>query len=250
MLLRILFYSLLIFCVSAHSQDNGLQELLDACNLNKSDHCFAMGVIYENGLRGIKKDETKAYDFFSRACNLDSKKCNLIGTTYRAFKTKELGRMPHKPKELEKTIEFFSRGCDLNDKSSCSNLAIIYSNYRKLEEGIEDKAKYIELTHKACKLGDGHSCLHLSQLYKAGRGVPKDGVKAIDLNAKGIDLITKDCELGNSHRCSSLGYKYKRGTKYIKQNIYKAKGFFKKACDLENQNGCRQYKKLDNQTSE
>lgn len=250
MLPRILFfYSLLIFAVSAHSQDNDLQGHLDACNLNSSAHCFSLGVIYENGLRGIKKDETKAYDFFSKACNLDSKQCDLIGTTYRAFKTKELGRLPYKPEELERTIEFFSKGCDLNNKSSCATLSILYSNYRKVEGGLQDKAKYIDLAHKACKLGSGSSCSHLSSLYRTGRGVPKDNAKAIDLKTKAIDLNTKDCDLGNPYRCSSLGYEYAKGTRYIKQNIAKAKEFFKKACDLEHPNGCRQYKKLVDQTS-
>ena len=74
-------------------------------------------------------------------------------------------------------------------------------------------------------------------MYKNGRGVRQDYVKA-------LEWYTKAANQGDAQAQYNLGLMYYKG-EGVRQNTATAKEWFGKACDNGDQNGCDQYRNLN-----
>ena len=91
---------------------------------------------------------------------------------------------------------------------------------------------------KACNLDVGLGCSNLGFLYAEGKGVRQDISKAVQYCEKG-------CSLKEGFACNSLGELYEDGIGI--KNKTTAKEYYGKACDLGDQQGCDNYRKLNEQ---
>lgn len=147
-------------------------------------------------------------------------------------------------------------------------------NYSRRYPVRQDFFKAKEIFEENCKNGYGLSCIYLSNMFFNGKGVKTDKAKAKELREEGVKLLakscsfenggdctylanetldanpkkafalyTKGCELGNSFACVQIGAMYEKGIGTAK-NMGKAKDFYGKACDFQDQEGCSNYNRL------
>lgn len=84
---------------------------------------------------------------------------------------------------------------------------------------------------------DGEGCLAVDWAYFEGKGVEKDLKNSLTFYAK-------SCDLKFGRGCAMVGGFYHYGV-VVKKNIQKTKEFYGIACDLGEQDGCDEYKKLN-----
>jgi TPR repeat protein len=87
-----------------------------ACSLDSAEGCVEAGLVYERGLGGRTKDDTKARAFYDKACKLG----NSAGCFDIALFTK-LGRGGGPP-DLEAARQDFDKSCQLGFDDACSAL--------------------------------------------------------------------------------------------------------------------------------
>ncbi|WP_300643313.1 tetratricopeptide repeat protein [uncultured Helicobacter sp.] len=146
--------------------------------------------------------------------------------------------------EYQKAMEIYQRVCDSGEAWGCGILGAIYDNgIISIVNGIgvkkvkEDKAKAVELYAQACNSGDFLRCTILGVMYDKGDGVKQDKTKAIEFYAKA-------CDAGNDLECLELGVMYDKG-EGVWHNKFKAEEFYDKACYLRNEEGCKNYVRLN-----
>ncbi|MFX4217629.1 tetratricopeptide repeat protein [Aliarcobacter butzleri] len=93
---------------------------------------------------------------------------------------------------------------------------------------------------KAGNQGNSEAQKELCIQYRIGWFVKSD-------NQKAFEWCEKSANLGNSSGQFLLGTFYQRGNSAVKQDYKKAKEWFDKACDGGNQDGCDNYKILNQQ---
>ncbi|WP_437342425.1 tetratricopeptide repeat protein [Helicobacter pylori] len=76
--------------------------------------CGALGDLYDDG-KGVEKNLTKAYQFYSKACELeDGRGCGALVVLYINGQGVE--------KNLTKAVQFYSKACKLGDQEACEAL--------------------------------------------------------------------------------------------------------------------------------
>jgi TPR repeat protein len=55
-----------------------LRGFVEGCRQNNAAHCSIAGSYYYNG-RGVKKDDFRAVEFFTKACDLNGMDCGILG---------------------------------------------------------------------------------------------------------------------------------------------------------------------------
>ncbi|MCL2310095.1 MAG: sel1 repeat family protein [Proteobacteria bacterium] len=162
--------------------------------------------------------------------------------------------------------------CKSNEMTACTALGYLYER-----EGFRKKSSYLkakEFYEKACIAGEKLACVGLGRLYDGGNGIEQDSLKAKDLyekacaasnvacdavgesyqrgtsikpnSLKAMEYYGKACDANLAKSCMSLGEYYFQGWG-VAQDYSKAKEYYKKACDLGYQNGCDEYKRLNEQ---
>lgn len=155
----------------------------------------------EKYARGIAKSK----ELFSKVCN-----GNIRGCDYAKVK------------------ESFESACKSGDKTSCSNLGVMYQNGWGVKQDIP---KGESLLYLACKAGDELGCDLLGEMEYTDDGY---------WLSKGHELqgYTECCENGVFDGCSRIGLYYRGGFQGIDKDEKKAKDYFQKACHEGNANGC------------
>ena len=92
---------------------------------------------------------------------------------------------------------------------------------------------------KACNLNNGLICGVLGILYAEGQGVRQNYQQAKKKKKKA-------CNMNVGLGCFGLGVLYSFGCG-VRQNKRTAKEYFGKTCDLGNQEGCDEYRRLNEQ---
>ncbi|RDU51662.1 sel1 repeat family protein [Helicobacter sp. MIT 01-3238] len=128
----------------------------------------------------------------------------------------------------------------MGDNRASRVYSLLAGAYYKLQDYYNAK-KYYEI---ACNKGNdeysqAEDCYNLGVLYNGGQGVRQDYYKA-------HELWKKACDMKYGFACNNLGVRYING-QGVRQNSSTAKQYFGKACDLGSQNGCDNYRKLNNQ---
>ena len=137
-------------------------------------------------------------------------------------------------------IEEFIKGCKgiglRAQGADCYNLGLAYANGNGVKQDYFEAENYYK---KACDLNERAGCYNLGVIYYHGQ----TGEKSI---RKAISYFEKTCKLNNWFGCRDLGVIYADGLG-VRQDKSKAKEYFGKMCDMGLQDGCDNYRKLNEQ---
>jgi len=228
-----------------------------ACDNNNSVACSNIsGLIVSKKIKNAKLGDAKFYA--KKAMQIDPKNSSAYN---------DLGIYYNKIYNYELAFKNYKIACDMNNSWGCSNLAWFYSNGKYVAK---DKAIALKYYEKSCKLGNKESCeklviygyeiykkndypkaaflfdlackngaiygcRNLGVLYLNGEGVEKNLTKAKELFLYG-------CNNKIPNACLDVGLFYVNYPVY--KNVELAKKYFKKACKLGMEKGCKNYKLL------
>lgn len=192
-------------------------ELQNECDHNNGGACLQLGAMYHVG-NGVSQSFGKAKELYAQACSLGvAKGCSSLGFMY------ENG---HAGTDTAKAAEIYEKACVLGDANGCASLAVLYENGKGVREDLQQAINYYD---RACSAGDGNSCAHLGLLYEQ------------DENYEYAAIYHQNgCDMGEATECSRLGwmYYYAQG---VAQKEERAIKLFKKACELGDAMGCKNY---------
>lgn len=235
------------------------QYYTKACNNNYMAGCYQLGHIYSMTSKG-KANSKEIKIFYEKACSGNyMKACFKLGKLY--------SEGYHIEKDKLKAKEYYKIACDGKDMEACNKLADIYFNTNVFDSYSITGTKLFarELDTKACTGGIKKSCKNLKtrytdmilkeecdkknyeSCYQLGMNRKyqiKFQYKSFTDGIKLKDLFTKACNGGLSKGCYYLGWIYKEGTT-VKQDKRIAKEQFGIACERGHEDGCRDYKKLN-----
>ena len=92
-------------------------------------------------------------------------------------------------------------------------------------------------TQRLANQGDAEAQFDLGIMYSTGEGVRQDSTKA-------FEWYQKSANQGDAIAQHYLGLMYKYGTG-VEQNIITAKEWFGKSCDNGDQDGCDEYREVN-----
>lgn len=195
--------------------NNGLQSINQCAQYG----CLGIGIIYEK-----MNQPLKAIDYYKRDIDLG----NRVAYTF-------LGEIYNNNGNTLEAKKYLQIACDEGVDSSyraCLSLAILYE-----QEPIKAK-KYFEITcEKGIDTPKAKACNHLGIMYYEGNE------KLLKDHRKSFELWKTSCDLQYGLGCNNLGLLYEEG-KIVTKSIFIAKNFYRKACSLESQEGCDNYKRL------
>jgi len=211
-----------------------------ACNLKYSDSCL---ILYRYADRKNKEQEKELY--LKKACKYGNKySCRKI----QSDKEREIRKQERKKEEAEKQIKL-EKSCKAGRKSSCNRLGhkifnIAYSAFNK-----NDYKTAETLFKKSCKIDYIKSCRYLGILYmetndyKNADKYLKMACKTNNEIACNIYKIFKNklkCDKQQlPNDCKSTAKAYQTGM-YIPRNHKKALLYYRKACELNNADSCKE----------
>jgi TPR repeat protein len=119
-----------------------------ACDGGDLDGCVNLGLFYKNGDGGLAKDEAKALALYEKSCEGgNGRGCYLAGSIYRAKGPRH---------DDAKAAAMFTRGCDRRHGDACSDLGYLHGTG---ESGVaKDVPKELSLYERACNLGSSLGC--------------------------------------------------------------------------------------------
>jgi hypothetical protein len=124
--------------------------------------------------------------------------------------------------------ESFHRGCDLKNEELCAMLATSYA----LGRGVpKDGKRALELAGKSCEDGAAMGCAITAGIYDRGFGVPMD-------RARGTRLYERACDAGSDIGCIAAAQAYGEGRPGVAVNRAKMVDYFDRACDAGEAFGC------------
>jgi len=143
-----------------------------------------MGKSYENGTQYLKKDKSKAFEFYS--------KCAELGNTDALY---EVGRCYKFGigviKSFKKAVEYYTKAAELGHKNAQCNLGCCYDNGEGVTKSYE---KAVEYWTKAAEQGHRDAQYNLAECYYYGEGVSKSYERAVEYYTK---QLSKDIEMPN-----------------------------------------------------
>lgn len=197
---------------------------IKACDGGVAESCRQRGYYYQRQSEGF----TSAYVRFKRGCELgDGPSCS----QQQAIES-----------ESEKKIGFYATGCDDGGMTDCYKLGRLYLAG---DEVIEDWEKGYRISARACELGELYSCYEVGFGMKQGRS----GTDQLDQSLaaeylKRACYIKKKADSGfKGFSCRLLGEVYLEG-ELVERSERKAKKYFKLGCKAEDEDSCRELKKL------
>ena len=196
-------------------------ELQNECDHNNGMACLELGSMYHVG-NGVAQSFSHARALYEQACNLGAAKgCSSLGYMYESG---------HSGSNLKKASEFYERACVNGDASGCESLAMLYENGKGVSE---DMQKAVDYYDRACSGGASSSCAHLGLLYEQDDNIEY-----------AVIYYQNSCDAGGASECVRLGTMYYTGGA-VAQNEERAIQFFKKACELGETTGCKNYEKIN-----
>lgn len=199
-------------------------ELQNACDHNDGTACLELGSMYHLG-NGVSQSFSRARLLYMQACTLGfANGCTHLGFMY------ENG---HAGRDLAKAAELYEKACVLGDASGCESLAVAYENGSGVREDLQQAVNYYD---RACSGGSKNSCAHLALLYEQA----ENEVYAAIYHQNG-------CDAGDAKACSAIAARVYHG-KGVAQNHEKALSLFKRACELGDETGCKNYERIKNPT--
>jgi len=137
--------------VVAKNISTARQYYLRACEISKS-YCGKLGEMYEEGMLGVKKDNTKARYYYEKSCKGNNAEgCYKAGNFYYYGKSVTIN--------YKKAVAYYRKSCNIpygaSVEKGCNNLATMYYYGRGIKKNIAMAKKYYE---KACDRGYSKAC--------------------------------------------------------------------------------------------
>lgn len=159
------------------SRDEALKLVTEAAQGGLDKAQAQLGIWCYKGTGGMAKDESKAFEWFSKAAaqgNADA--INYLGVMYN--------NGTGVPQNYDKAVEWYQKAVNAGDRLAMSNLARMYDNGRGVPK---NETRAAELYLSAAEKGEPGGQLAIGLKYKNGIGVPKDPSKAVEWFAKSAD---------------------------------------------------------------
>lgn len=222
--------------------------------------CQMAGKIYQKG-EVVAKDDAKAINFFTKACNLDHKTGCFDAAT--AYKEGTLVKG-----DIEKADQYFTYACsnltsgDTSKGKACTQKGLILlTTAKKDEKNIEAVYQAFDFFQKGCKNNSAQGCFQTGEAYRTGRGVAGSEDFAKQYYQMGCDgkfaesclwsgnmntvsnpkeatqYYFTGCSLRNAESCFELAERYRLG-KAISQNLDLAQITYQQVCSDTMQTAC------------
>ena len=129
-----------------------------------------------------------------------------------------------------KVISYFRNKCKNEGAKYCSILAKVLSKKRGAtrDKGIQNEI--VQSLEKACKDGMAGNCRRLAIMYLDGKGIRKNGKRA-------VELFRIACDKGEVSACYRLGIMFYKG-QGVQRDLKSAAVFFGKACENKKDSAC------------
>ena len=156
---------LLLMAVPAFSaKDVDLDSVQEGVKKGDPDAINTLGVVYYDGLNGVKKDYAKALKLFTQAADAgDATALTNIGRMYY------FGRGVRK--DIKKAAKYFAKAAEKGDTEGKYIIALMYDN----GEGVnEDKEQAFLWFRRAAQQGEAKSQYNIAVMYSKGEGVEQN----------------------------------------------------------------------------
>ncbi len=179
------------------------QYLTKACDMGDGFGCYALGLIHLKG-NGVKKDILKGLNILTQACdNGYTKGCKDFNNITKFYK------------------EDYIKACDEGNIDACYSLAILFQKTIPPNDSLS-----LKLFQKSCNANIILGCYNAGLMfYKKNNMI------------KAESYLSKACDEGSIEGCGSLGDVY-ANKKYSKHDDFKAVKLFDKACTGGNLLSC------------
>ena len=190
------------------------------CDHNNGGACLQLAQMYHVG-DGVSQNFGRAKELYLQACELGvAKGCSSLAYMYESG---------HTGVNYKKAAELYERACVNGDALGCENLAILYENGKGMPEDMQKSVDYYD---RACSFGLASSCAHLGLLYE------------LEANyVYAVIYYQNSCDAGGAAECVKLGTMYYTGAG-ASQSEERAVKLFKKACELGDALGCKNYERI------
>ncbi|EGF89377.1 sel1 repeat family protein [Asticcacaulis biprosthecium C19] len=176
------------FIYKPFSQVSAGKQLHVQCEVYKTAaSCTAYGRAFEQGNRGLDKDDTQAAAYYQMACDMG----DAVGCVYLGILRDE-GRGG--PVDMGQALQLYDKACKANNLFGCYREGVALVNHAKTPE---DVTRGLALLQAACDKDFAAACGSLGVYYHTGKGVAVDPKRA-------FDNYTKSCTLGNQTACRNL----------------------------------------------
>ncbi len=188
-----------------------------AAEMGDPQGMYKLGVCYDFGKGGLKKDDVKAVEWYQKAAEAGNANAMMsLGVCY------DFGQGGLTEDEA-KAMEWWKKAAEAGDAAAMSVLAACY----EYGQGglMKDEAKAVEWWKKAAEAGDATAMHNLGYAYGCGQGgLTKD-------EAKAVEWYQKAAEAGNASAMNRLGSAYAYGRGGLKKDDAKAVEWYQKAAE-------------------
>lgn len=202
--------------------ESAREPLEIVCKAGDGFQCFRLAELYRNG-QGGPVDLDRAVSFYEASCNGKHGE----GCERRA----DFAREGHGGPEAE--FEFAVKACELQRPVSCMRAGEQVQTGRGAER---DDTRAITLFQQGCRFGEAQSCAIAGDLLLDARRPAED-------KARGLAAYVSACVGHNGYGCLKAAIAFHEGLG-TKRDLERARMHFGKACDFNEQDGCRLEKAL------
>ena len=205
-----------------HDYEAAREPLEIVCKAGDGFQCFRLAELHRNG-QGGPVDLERAVAFYESSCNGKHGE----GCEKRA----EFAREGHGGPDIE--LEYSVKACDLQRPLACMRAGEQVHQGRGVER---DETRAITLYQSACRLGESGACANAGDLLLDAKRPPED-------RARGLASYISACVGHNGYGCLKAAIAFHEGVG-TKIDLERARMHFGKACDYNEQDGCRLEKAL------
>lgn len=140
------------------------------------------------------------------------------------------------PKDEKEAVAWYRKAAEQGLARAQSNLGFMYEHGKGVQQSYKEAVAWYR---KAAAQGEAWAQFNLGLIYRKGMdgtGVERDAFEA-------ADLFQKACEGGLSASCRNIAIAYLRG-EGKPQDDSDALKYFRKGCELRNQESCEDYAQL------
>ena len=191
-----------------------------AAEMGDPQGMYKLGVCYDFGKGGLKKDDVKAVEWYQKAAEAGNANAMMsLGVCY------DFGQGGLTEDEA-KAMEWWKKAAEAGDATAMHNLGYAYGCG---QGGLtKDEAKAVEWYQKAAEAGNASAMNRLGSAYAYGRG----GLKKDD--AKAVEWYQKAAEAGGARAMYNLGSAYADGREGLKKDDVQAVVWWRKAAEAGN----------------
>ena len=208
-----------LVAVENGNNDEAEKLYIQGCEENDYVCCTALGDVYN-----YREDLNKASDLYNKACNGgDSRGCASIKTIKNKMQKNQESAVHNN--QYNEAL----KNCNAGSSDWCGRLGLHYYQGEGIGKNLDLAEKYLQ---QSCDAGYGRWCGWLGSISYG----KKDYFKM-------LEDVNKGCNGKIAISCIDAGRLYENGMG-TRLDLTKAADFYGKACDMKEQTGCENYKRL------